>query len=59
MKVFYIENDDEYIVKFTIWTQTFSLYPISKLNEVYKWESKDSLNFTIKQFKKAFLLFNK
>lgn len=29
-KIYHIEREKEFIVKFTIWKQTFSLYPIEK-----------------------------
>jgi hypothetical protein len=36
-KITHIETDKEIIIKFTIWEQTFSLYPFSK-DEEYKRE---------------------
>ncbi len=53
-KIFHIETDEEIIVKFTIWVQTFWLYPIKKtVAEIYKWENIESLEFTKKMLEKA------
>ena len=44
-EIFHIETDEEIIIKFTIWVQTFSLYPIKK-------ETKENDLENVKFYKK-------
>ena len=35
VKIYHIEREKDFIIKFTIWKQTFSLYPIEKQKNRY------------------------
>ena len=50
-KITHIETDNEIIIKFTIWEQTFSLYPIIKDKDEFN--NKTSINLYKKSLKNA------
>ncbi len=55
-----LERDNEYVVQFTIWVQTFSLYPVYKDLESKEWEALSSAEFSKEMLRRAFKnLFNK